>query len=37
MKKAEESIHLCVNNSPDIKVLTKVIETETFDVDFTSQ
>ena len=29
------SIHRCVNNSPDIKVLMKVIETETFNVDFT--
>ena len=31
------SIHRCVNNSPDIKVLTKVIGTETFNVGFTSQ
>ena len=31
------SIHQCVKNSPDIKVLEKVIETGTFNVDFTSQ
>ena len=31
------SIHRCVNNSPDIKVLMNVIETKTFNVDFTSQ
>ena len=31
------SIHYCVNYSPDIKVLMKVIETETFKVDFTSK
>ena len=31
------SIHDCVDNSPDIKVLVNVIETETFNVDFTSQ
>ena len=31
------SIHRCVNNSPDIKTLMKVIETKTFNVDFTSQ
>ena len=31
------SIHCCVNNSPDIKVLITVIEIETFNVDFTSQ
>ena len=31
------SIYHCVNNSPDIKVLMKVIETETFNVGFTSQ
>ena len=30
------STHRCVNNSPDTKVLMKVIETETFNVDFTS-
>ena len=30
-------IHRCVNNSPDIKLLMKVIEPETFNVDFTSQ
>ena len=30
-------IHHCVNNFPDIKVLMMVIETETFNVDFTSQ
>ena len=29
------SIHHCVNNSPDIKELMMVIETETFNVDFT--
>ena len=27
----------CVNNFPDIKALMMVIETETFNVDFTSQ
>ena len=27
----------CINNSPDIKVLMKVIETEIFNIDFTSQ
>ena len=31
------SIHRWVNNSQDIKVLMKVIKTETFNVDFTSQ
>ena len=31
------SIHLCVNNSHDIKVLKKVIKTETFNVCFTSK
>ena len=31
------SIHRCVNNFSDIKVLMKVSETETFNVDFTSQ
>ena len=31
------SIHRCVNNFPGIKVLMMVIETETFNVDFTSQ
>ena len=31
------SIHHCVNNSLDIKALMMVIETETFNVDFTSQ
>ena len=30
------SIHRCVNNFPDIKVLMMVIETETFNIDFTS-
>ena len=30
-------IHRCVNNSSDIKVLKKVIEIETFNVDFISQ
>ena len=28
------SIHRCVNNSHDIKVLMKVIKTETFNVGF---
>ena len=28
---------ISVNNFPDLKVLMKVIETETFNVDFTSQ
>ena len=32
-----DSIHRCVNNSHDIKVLMKVIKTESFNVDFTSQ
>ena len=31
------SIHRYVNNSPDFKFLMKVIETETFTIDFTSQ
>ena len=31
------SIHRCVNNSIDIKVLVKVIETETFNLGFTSK
>ena len=31
------NIHHCVNNFPDIKVLMMVIETETFNVDFSSQ
>ena len=31
------SIHRCLNNSPDIKVLMKAIETETFIDGFTSQ
>ena len=31
------SLYLCVNNSPDVKVLMMVIETETFNVDITSQ
>ena len=31
------SIHRCVNNSHDIKVLMKVIKTETFNVGFTSK
>ena len=31
------SIHCCVYNSHDIKVLMKVIETEMFNVGFTSQ
>ena len=31
------NIHHCVNNSHDIKVLMKVIKTETFNIDFTSQ
>ena len=31
------SIHRCLNIFPDIKVLMMVIETETFNVDFTSQ
>ena len=30
-------IHHCVNNSHDIKVLMKVIKTETFDVGFVSK
>ena len=30
-------IHCSMNNSPDIKVLVKVIETEAFNIDFTSQ
>ena len=29
--------HHCVNNSPNIKVLMKVIETEAFNADFTSR
>ena len=31
------SIHRCVNNFPDIKVLMMVIETKTFNINFTSQ
>ena len=31
------SIHRRANSSPDIKVLMKVIDTETFNVDFTSK
>ena len=31
------SIHRCMNSSSDIKVLMKVIETETFNFDFISQ
>ena len=31
------SIHRCVNNSHDIKILMKIIETETFNVRFSSQ
>ena len=31
------SIHRCVKKFIDIKVLMKFIETETFNVDFTSQ
>ena len=31
------SIHHCVNNSHDIKVLMKVIKTEMFNIGFTSQ
>ena len=31
------NIHRCVNSSPDIKVLMKIIKTETFNVGFTSQ
>ena len=31
------SIHCRVNNSLDIKILMKVTEAETFEVDFTSQ
>ena len=32
-----KSIHHCVNNSHDIKVLMKVIKTKMFTVDFTSK
>ena len=31
------SIHRCVNNYHDIKVLMKVIKTEMFNVDFTQK
>ena len=31
------NIHCCMYNSSDIKVLMKVIKTETFNADFTSQ
>ena len=31
------SIHFCENNSHDIKVLMKIIKTETFNVGFTSE
>ena len=31
------NIHRCVNDSPDIEVLMKVIKTETFNIGFTSK
>ena len=40
MKKIEQcqqETHRCVNNSLDIKILMKVIKTETFNVGFISQ